>query len=671
MKQFSVCPNTRRASATRAIRAVQRACTLWVVCLIGVTIIGVSIYAPSSLFAAQQPQLAPSPQANLALAPDFLTPDELPTAPPIAPNGRMLYAQNCAPCHGDSGLGDGPVATDLPGPATALADPQIARERSPAEWFAVTKYGRIDQMMPPWQARMTDAQIWDTVYYAWSLHLDEQAIAAATLRYAESCAACHGPQGEGDPNTGVPAFNDPVYAATFNADQWHMAWQEGHANLETPAGTPVALGQDWTLDEQYDLLEAMRTLAYVPAWDAAFGRPQSVVGEGDGVVTGRLRLATPGATLPPEQEVRLETYMDFEPIETVVTVADAEGEFRFEGLALDPNVVYLVVTAYDDVQYSSPILSLTAEQPFVDTEITLHNRTDDPTGLFIDRVNWVVEPQPDGLLVGQILSFGLEGERTYTGSALDGVDMPVTVGIFVPPNAQDVQLENGVLGGRYHRQGNLIYDTVPIAPGPATHQLVVRYWVPIDAEPLTLRNEFIYPLNRITFLAADLPEVDLFVPGLEFMGLQDFQGMPFQMWQGDNLAPGPVPVHFMGLQATGGGSVDVPILGTGAIFGMGGAVAVALAAAVVAGWRRGRLTPAQEKSGLAAQRAYLLQEIARLDDLYAAGAVDEETWQHERAQLKIQLLHVSVRLDEALAAEPNDPGLDPLDDESTEFDSRG
>ena len=49
--------------------------------------------------------------------PDYKPPTPVPTMGPLYPaaapdpaNGAALYAENCAPCHGATGMGDGPQA---------------------------------------------------------------------------------------------------------------------------------------------------------------------------------------------------------------------------------------------------------------------------------------------------------------------------------------------------------------------------------------------------------------------------------------------------------------------------------------------------------------------------------------------------------------------------------
>ncbi|MCX7670060.1 MAG: cytochrome c, partial [Anaerolineae bacterium] len=95
------------------------------------------------------------------------------TTPPLQPQpaaGRQLYAQNCAPCHGATGKGDGAAAAGLGVPPTAFADYNVVAGLSFTEMFSVTKNGRMARMMPPWGSRLSDQQIWDVVGYAWTLH---------------------------------------------------------------------------------------------------------------------------------------------------------------------------------------------------------------------------------------------------------------------------------------------------------------------------------------------------------------------------------------------------------------------------------------------------------------------------------------------------------------------
>jgi len=79
----------------------------------------------------------------------------------LAEQGRDLYRQNCAGCHGTDGGGNGPAAAALaPGPADFHAE-------QPARAYAlqVLKEGIPGTAMPPWKEQMSGAQRLAVVVY--------------------------------------------------------------------------------------------------------------------------------------------------------------------------------------------------------------------------------------------------------------------------------------------------------------------------------------------------------------------------------------------------------------------------------------------------------------------------------------------------------------------------
>ncbi len=161
-----------------------------------------------------------------------------PSQPPSARSGEAIYQENCAPCHGVAGGGDGPTASDLPSGATALADPAIARPATPDAWFDVVKNGRMDRFMPPWQNRLTDEQIWDAVAFAFTLSTSEAEITRGQEVWEQECAACHGPRGAGDGPQAVangyqmPDLSDLATSAGRSLDQWHTVTLDGQGAVD-------------------------------------------------------------------------------------------------------------------------------------------------------------------------------------------------------------------------------------------------------------------------------------------------------------------------------------------------------------------------------------------------------------------------------------------------------
>ncbi len=88
---------------------------------------------------------------------------------PVAPvpaqiaNGRQIYEQNCAGCHGLSGKGDGPEAARLsPKPADLTVHVPMHTD---GELFYWISNGIPTTAMPAWQASLTDIQRWQVVVF--------------------------------------------------------------------------------------------------------------------------------------------------------------------------------------------------------------------------------------------------------------------------------------------------------------------------------------------------------------------------------------------------------------------------------------------------------------------------------------------------------------------------
>lgn len=570
-----------------------------------------------------------------------------PTTPPVALFGETSYQQNCAPCHGAEGMGDGPTASSLPGPATAFADPEAIWERSPAQLFHTTKFGRIQNLMPPWQNQLSDEEIWQAVAYAWSLHTSRNEIEAGTSLYDASCAACHGLSGAGDgPDASVDMvdFRDLSYTTFRSQADWQDGWQNAHPEL----------GADWDEEQVHQVLEYIRTFSYVPPWGATYRA-------GNGIIQGAAVQRTPGGDPVAGLTASLEAYAGFTPVAVFTTTVDATGAYTFTELATDPSINYLTSVNSSGIRYSSAILNFAAGTDRMAAEVAIYATTEDPAAIRMNRVHWIVEPRPGAVLVIEVYGVGNSGDRTYVGTMVNGVERTATVAIPVPEAAQQLSFENGVLGERFQRVGDLVYDTTPVLPGTDSRQIIMRYLLPVEDRALTLSRSFGYPVDEMSLLIADLPQLEVEIPGFALASRESFQNQTFQLWQAEGAIPAALTLQLSGLLAADDSD---PRLAQGASGQAGGTAVtavqlltpwvtwstVALLLLVMAGllaWagqqRRLSAVPAAEEWEM--QRKQLLARIARLDDRHAIGELDETSWQGERAMLKAQLLQIVQRQD--------------------------
>jgi mono/diheme cytochrome c family protein len=203
--------------------------------------------------------------------------------------GRQLYVDNCASCHGTRGEG-------IVGPA--LNNKTLLSEASDGVLVAIISAGRPNTVMTPWSQEyggsLTDESIRQIVSFirAWEANAPEidttaytpSAMRGATL-FATVCFTCHGENGQGGM---APKLNDPARLAAFDDDWYRQTVANGRPAKGMPIwGTTlsanqiedlVALVQAWRAGEQVEpemtvaemLNSALFTLDQDDAQDALF-----------------------------------------------------------------------------------------------------------------------------------------------------------------------------------------------------------------------------------------------------------------------------------------------------------------------------------------------------------------------------------------------------------------
>jgi len=552
------------------------------------------------------------------------SPPPTPTGKPSVVGGQALWSQNCLPCHGPTGHGDGPTAAQLPNPIANFTSPTVARNYVPAQNFDVIKNGRMDKMMPPWKNKLSDDDIWNAVAYVWRLGTSPQELAAGEKIYTARCAACHGADGNGHgpqaPAGGSRDFTNPAQMS-----------QLSQANLlaNYRAGSQHAQIAGLSEDDLWAALAYIRTFSLeLPA------RTGKLTGQVTNHATGQ-----PVGNI----KVALHAFQNGAQIETFTGVADANGKYSFDQLLTDHTIMYMVEGLYQNVGYVSqePGMFL-PDAKEVTLNLEVYDTTTSPAAIGVTQMHYLLSFNPGQVNVLQIYIIGNHGDKTYIGQ--NGQTFAFTL----PAAADSVRFQNDD-GRRFIKTAAGYADTQPVLPGDEGLTVAASYAIPFSGDTAAIDFTLPQDVQALDVLMTN-QGATLTSQQVDFVENRQFQGNSFAVFNRKKLTKG----QTVTLNLSGLNSLTFPAAPDGAmpgavapaplgwfdqnwakwiILGLG-ALAIVLAAAV---YPRTRLAAADNPQP---RRQKLLLLLARLDEVYENGELDEEVYRRARAQYKTELAEI-------------------------------
>ncbi len=575
--------------------------------------------------------------------------ESLPTATPVdlsppdnAPDpqaGAAIYTEQCAVCHGPTGLGDGPQAASLPLVPAALGASETARAASPAEWYAVVTEGRTDHMMPGF-ASLSAQERWDVVAYALSLSSAPQTLEQGKALFKESCAECHGPDGKGKGE--APDLTSPVLLAEDTGADLFTTISSGRGDAMPAFADQLSEGQRWSL------VSYVRSLPFAePAPEPeATAVPEATATPGgeeafEGTVVGRVINGSEGGEIPEGLEITLHGFDGQQQVLQESTTIEKDGTFRFEGLEPVPGRLFVVSAEYGGVLYGSEVGHLMQGEP-VELPLTIYESTTDASELRVERLHLLFDFPAEGVM--QVIELWLlsnTGDRTITPA-----EGETTYEVILPEGATNLRFEDDVLGGRYKQTENGFADTVPVRPGSNVVQLVFSFELPYEKR-LDFEQPLSYPVDSVVILVPEGgPEVS--GEGVQDMGLREITGTSVQNYGAGPYEAGDIlKVSLRGRPPKTEGA-STPVTWQNVVIGLG-ALGLALVA-VGLWWRSAALKrsedfeeealeeAAAEPAAGGEDRESLLRAIAELDDAFEAGELEEQEYHQRRQALKERLV---------------------------------
>jgi len=618
---------------------------LCLVFLTGCTLAG-DLTPPASLATSQAAQPIPEPTTSTLPLPTSVA-EDVSTLSLNPERGAALYIEKCAACHGESGLGDGPQAKDLPIPVLPIGDPEFARKASPSEWYAVVTEGRLDRSMPGFES-LKDQERWDVVAYAFSLSSKPMDIMLGAEIFAGLCADCHGSDGTGtDSGPDLTRFE---WISQTSLDQIVTIIHEGIS-----PGMP-AFADALAQDEQVAVARFITNLSFPGTQfhpdegEASTDEDTTSSMAADALVEakigGQISNGTDGGRVPTGIEVTLYGFDGQQPSFTEVTQASDSGEYLFEGVEIQPDRVFVTAVEYQGATYGSEIVQITDEFD-LDLPITIYDITSDVSQLQVDRLHLIFDMPSEGMLqVTELWILSNLGDRTVATELGEGI-----FEVQLPEGAANLGFESGTSSSRFQPsdETNSFIDRLPIRPGMGSHEIIFSFNLAIDRS-LDFTQSMRYPVEAVVLLAPQ-SVVELEGEKIQDLGLRQMSGTALNNYSAGPISSGDaleLTVKREKASPTSSGERDNTL---GIVLGIS---LLVLALGATGYWldRRNQRREVGSAETLMefeasadpvdgrSDRERLLQEIADLDDAYEAGEIEEERYREQRNDLKNQLMEV-------------------------------
>ncbi|MCY7378858.1 MAG: cytochrome c [Gemmatimonadaceae bacterium] len=148
---------------------------------------------------------------------------ELPRRQIDLAEGRTIFQQSCATCHGVTGRGDGSAAARMNPRPPAIGTADHMRGITPALMFRITSIGIAGTPMAGFAGTLTPDQRWNVVAYVNTLRTTREQQLEGEGLFTQRCASCHGVSGAGDGTLARSLTKLPPEIGT-------VAWQVEHSD---------------------------------------------------------------------------------------------------------------------------------------------------------------------------------------------------------------------------------------------------------------------------------------------------------------------------------------------------------------------------------------------------------------------------------------------------------
>jgi mono/diheme cytochrome c family protein len=573
--------------------------------------------------------------------PDYVPPTPQPTMGPLYPastpdvtKGAAIFAEKCAPCHGDAGMGDGPQGKQLPVTVAALAVPATAQKAIPSTWYTTVTQGNLERFMPPF-ASLSDQERWDVVVYALTLHTTPQQIEQGKSLFESSCTDC------------AKYFNNQKMMSALSEDDIIQTIKQG-------AGDIPAFGSKFTDDEARAVAAYIRTLTFgaptvastttesagTPSaeTESTPGTPQAEVtpeAAGIGNVSGSIDNKS-GADLPSDLKVTLHGYehsgdMSTGPKEvaTLEGTVNPDGTFEFQNVESPDKRIFVAEVTIDGAVYKSGFVVADAnKKDLVIPPIVLYTNTTDFSTLKIDSLQIFFDFATEGKVqIFSVYTITNATDKNVVVKMAGATDVPF---IAFPDGAEALGFEATQDSAPFTQTG----DGFAMPPSTTPYGLIA-YASMEKANKVSITQSARLPIEKVSIV---LPE-GMTAKGdlLTDQGIQAQQNANYHIYSASGLKKDD-QLKFTVSGNLPSTAVNADLLQNKTLLIGIGIFGLVLILAGVWMFMRDRRKSGEEddedEDDEFEDPESLMDAIIALDDLHRAGKIPDESYQQRRNELK-------------------------------------
>ncbi|MFC2014765.1 hypothetical protein ACFLUP_02095 [Chloroflexota bacterium] len=363
----------------------------------------------------------------------------------------------------------------------------------------------------------------------------------------------------------------------------------------------------------------------------SFPGPVYAAEPANGMIDGQIINETAEGSSVAEQDISLKTFLDGIEEDNNTTTSNAEGKFVFEGLSSEPGYSYELSLTFQEVEYFSELITFEEGDSVKPIELSVYDSTTNEATIKVLMAYSIIRVEPDILHVTEHYMFVNETDRTYIGSTrVDDEGGRETLKLFLPPEANEIALEYGLIQGHVVISEDALIDTMAVLPGGK--EVLYSYDVNFDSGAYKLTRGVNYPISAYALLVEG-ENAKVISDRLSAEEPVEVDGTLFSYYSSKELLPGnTLEAQLSNLLGNNNQGAIIWILAGVIVLGIGFSFAFLTK-------KRNLQIVSREDNPEEVKQRFLIQ-LAQLDDDFESGKIAEEDYKRLRAEGKIYLVEL-------------------------------